>query len=375
MKKVNKTTIKPIPLLIIKIVGVILCILLGLFIFYTKQINDITRYGYSKKASNNILFKGKKDYILSVGENKTLNKAFESNDYIEDNLDVYRKVKFVPHKHLIKNINKLIKIGYSISDMNIIFSHGDDQAVSRFTKREKVKYLEEFYTLPYAKIDNYDRYVKYSDEVGEDEDVVVLYVNLDIDKEDYTDAVEVKKFSIDMLVNKHRYLSEDFEPTDLMDVPSSYASSNDIKASRLAFNAFKKMSEAAKKDDCEIVINSAYRSYQDQVDLTNLYLNTYGQNYVDKYVAKPGFSEHQTGLAFDIGSRKKNIFAESNEYNWMKENAWKYGFIERFTKHYEPITGFRSEAWHYRYVGEKIAKVIHDDPMAYEEYFAVYLDK
>ena len=375
MKKVNKITIKPIPLLIIKIVGVILCILLGLFIFYTKQINDITRYGYSKKASNTILFKGKKDYILSVGENKTLNKAFESNDYIEDNLDVYRKVKFVPHKHLIKNINKLIKIGYSISDMNIIFSHGDDQAVSRFTKREKVKYLEEFYTLPYAKIDNYDRYVKYSDEVGEDEDVVVLYVNLDIDKEDYTDAVEVKKFSIDMLVNKHRYLSEDFEPTDLMDVPSSYASSNDIKASRLAFNAFKKMSEAAKKDDCEIVINSAYRSYQDQVDLTNLYLNTYGQNYVDKYVAKPGFSEHQTGLAFDIGSRKKNIFAESNEYNWMKENAWKYGFIERFTKHYEPITGFRSEAWHYRYVGEKIAKVIHDDPMAYEEYFAVYLDK
>ena len=125
----------------------------------------------------------------------------------------------------------------------------------------------------------------------------------------------------------------------------------------------------------KILINSGYRSYKDQEDITNLYLNTYGQSYVDKFVAKPGFSEHQTGLAFDVGSKKKKVFAESNEYTWMKENAWKYGFIERFTKQYEPITGFRSEAWHYRYVGENIAKVIHNDPMAYEEYFAVYLDK
>ena len=135
------------------------------------------------------------------------------------------------------------------------------------------------------------------------------------------------------------------------------------------------MSDAAKSDGYELVINSAYRSYQDQVDISNFYLNAYGQDYVDKYVAKPGYSEHQTGLAFDVGSRKNNIFANSKEYEWMQENAWKYGFIQRFTKQYEVITGFRSEAWHYRYVGEKIAKVIHDDPMAYEEYWAVYLDK
>lgn len=375
MKRISKITIKPIPLLIIKIVGFVLCVVLGLFIFYTKQISDITRYGYSKRASHNILFGKKKDYILSVGENKTLNAAFESNDYDEKNLDHYRKIKYVKQKHLIKNINKLIKIGYSNNDINIILSHGTDESVSEFAKREKVKYLEEFYTLDYAKIENYDRYVKYSDEMGEDEDVTVLYVNLDMDKEEYNEAIEVKKFSIDMLVNKHRKLGEDFEPNDLMTIPSEYASDDDIKASRLAFNAFKKMSDEAKKEGYEIVINSGYRSYKDQEDITNLYLNTYGQSYVDKFVAKPGYSEHQTGLAFDIGSRKKNVFAESNEYNWMKENAWKYGFIERFTKQYEPITGFRSEAWHYRYVGEKISKVIHDDPMAYEEYFAVYLDK
>ena len=375
MKKVSKITIKPIPLLIIKIVGFILCVVLGLFIFYTKQINDITRYGYSKKASNNILFGKKKDYILSVGENKTLNAAFESKDINYDNLDSYRKINYVDHKHLIRNINKLLKVGYSTNDINIILKHGDDSAVERFSKRDKVKYLEEFFSIEYAKLDNYDRYVKYEDETGEDEETTVLFVNLDMDKGDYTDAIEVKKFSLDMLVNKHRYLGEDFEPNDLMKIPSDYASDDDLKASRLAFNAFKKMSDAAKKEGYEIVINSAYRSYQDQVDITELYLNTYGQSYVDKFVAKPGFSEHQTGLAFDVGSRKANVFASSKEYEWMKENAYKYGFIERFQKKYETVTGFRAEPWHYRYVGEKIAKYIHENNATLEEYWAIYLDK
>ena len=105
------------------------------------------------------------------------------------------------------------------------------------------------------------------------------------------------------------------------------------------------------------------------------YLNTYGQSYVDKYVAKPGFSEHQTGLAFDVGSRNTNVFANSKEYGWMQDNAYKYGFIERFTKRYESVTGFRREPWHYRYVGKKIATYIHDNNATLEEYWALYLDK
>lgn len=375
MKKVSKIKLKPGFSIALKILGVILCILIGLYIFYSKQISDLTKLGYSKEASNKILFSGKKDYIMSVGENKTLNAAFLSEDYDEDNLDNYRKIKYVNQKHLIGNINKLLKIGYSINDINIILAHGDDDAVTRFTKREKVKYLEEFFTISYAKLDNYDRYIQYEDETGEDEDTTVLFVNLDMDKEDYADSVLVKDFSIDMLINKHRNLGEDFEPDDLMDIPVEHATSDDLKCSRIAFNAYKKMSEAAKKEGYEIVINSAYRSYQDQVDISNLYLNTYGQNYVDKYVAKPGYSEHQTGLAFDIGSRKVNVFANSNEYTWMKDNAYKYGFIERFTKRYENITGFRQEPWHYRYVGEKIAKVIHDENIPFEEYWALNLDK
>ena len=179
----------------LKFVGFVLCALLCVFLFYTKQIHDLTKYGYSKKAAHNILFSMKKDYVLSVGENATLNAVFESEDYIEENLEIYRKINFVSQEHFVQNMNQLIKVGYNPSDMNIIFAHGDDEAVTRFTKREKVRYLEEFFSVDYAKLDLYDRYVKYSDDTGEDEDITVLFVNLDMDLEDYTDSKVVDKFS------------------------------------------------------------------------------------------------------------------------------------------------------------------------------------
>ncbi|MBR2678872.1 MAG: M15 family metallopeptidase [Bacilli bacterium] len=374
-QKIKSIKIKEPYLSIIKVIGVILCILLGLLIFYLKQINDLTKIGYSKEASKNILFSFHKDDVLQIGENKTLNAAFESTDFKEKYMDNYTKINYVNHEHLIKNINKLIKIGYSNNEINIILTHGNDTSVTNFTKKEKVKYLEMFYTVDYAKLDNYDRYLNYENETAEDEELVVMLVNLEMDKEDYQDSILVDKFSMDMLVNKHHYLDKDFEPDNLVKIDKKYASESDLKCNKEALNAFIEMSKACESAGLGIVINSAYRSYEDQVDISNLYLNSYGQAYVDKFVAKPGYSEHQTGLAFDIGSRSVNVFANSKEYEWMLENAYKYGFIFRFAKKYEDITGFRSEPWHYRYVGKKAAKIIHDDDMTLEEYFVKYLDK
>ncbi len=376
MRKIKRIKLNPIFQKVLKTLAIIFCIFLGIFIFYEKQIYDLTKIGYSRTSSKNILFSKNKDYVMSIGENKTLNLAFESNDFDENNLENYSKIKYVPHKHLIQNINKLLKIGYSNSDINIILSHGTDESVSEFTKRDKVRYLEEFFSFDFAKLENYDRYVQYSDETGDSEYDTVLYVNLNLDQDDYSDPVTVSKFSLDMLVNKHRQLKEDFVPSDLTTIDAKYASDDALECSRLALNAFVEMYEAAEKDGYHLVINSSYRSYQDQVDLTELYLKTYGQSYVDKYVAKPGFSEHQTGLAFDIGSRDVNIFANSKEYTWMQDNAYRYGFVLRFDKRYEDLTGFRSEPWHYRYVGKDIAKYIYEhNNMALEEYYAIFLDK
>ena len=202
-----------------------------------------------------------------------------------------------------------------------------------------------------------------------------MYVNLNMDKEDYKDSTLVSEFSTSMLVNKHFHLDEKFEPDNLVNISTKYASDKDLKCSKVALDAFIEMSNAAEKEGYGIVINSAYRSYQDQVDISNLYLNTYGQSYVDRFVAKPGYSEHQTGLAFDVGSRTTNVFANSKEYKWMLDNSYKYGFIMRFTKAYEDMTGFRNEPWHFRYVGKKIAKIIYDEDMTLEEYYVKYLDK
>ena len=179
-----------------------------------------------------------------------------------------------------------------------------------------------------------------------------------------------------MLVNKHRYLSSDFVVEDLTEIDTKYASEKGLYSSRIALNAFTQMYQDALKEDYHLVINSAYRSYQDQLDLMDFYRNAYGQSYVDKYVSKEGFSEHQTGLAFDIGSRDSRIFADSREYQWMLNNAYKYGFILRYDKRYEDLTGFREEPWHYRYVGKKIAKYIQEhNNMSLEEYFVLFLNK
>lgn len=374
MKVKKKIRLKAPYVKLLKVLGVILVIVIAIFLFYRKQINEIKDLGYSEKASNNILFNFKKDYVLSVGENKTLNAAFESPDFIEDNLEDYSKIDYVKQDNLIRNINKLIKKGYMNSDISLILKHGSEEDVANFAKRDKVKYLEEFLSINNAKLSNYDRYLNYSYETGEDEETTVLYVNLNLDKTPYEDATIVEDFSYDMVVNKYRGLNEDFVP-NLVSISEKYASDKGMKAEKVALNAFIKMAKDAEKAGLGLVINSSYRSYQDQVDIAETYQGLYGDDYVTKYVAKPGFSEHQTGLAFDIGSTTSNIFANSKEYTWMLENAYKYGFILRFPQKYEDITGFRSEPWHYRYVGTKISKYIYENDITLEEYYALFLDK
>ena len=367
--RLKKSVIKKL-----KIVVGVFIVVFAIFIFYSSQISSLTKLGYSKAASKNILLQFKKEYVLSVGKNKTLNAAFESDDYNEKYLDQYSKITYQPHKHLIRNINTLIKKGYSNSSISMILEHGTDRDVTEFAKRDKINYLEEFLSVSYAKLCNYDRYVDYSNETGEDNETTVLAVNLDMDKGDYVDSLIVTEYSTDMLVNKHRSLPENYEPEDLVSIDEKYAADDTQEGARIAVNAFISMYKAAKQDGYDLVINSSYRSYQDQVDICDTYRELYGENYVNNYVAKPGFSEHQTGLSFDIGSKNSNIFAESEEYKWILENAHKYGFIQRFPEKYEAITGFRAEPWHYRYVGKKIATYIYEHDISLEEYYAIFLD-
>ena len=151
----RKLRLKPSALRVLKIIGIIIFILVSLLVFYFVQVNDLKKIGYSRKAANQILIKFKKKDVIDIGKNKTLNKAFESDAYKEKNFDSYTKIKYQNHAHLIENINKLLKKGYTNEEVSVILAHGSDSDVSEFAKRDKVRYLDEFYTIDFAKIKYY----------------------------------------------------------------------------------------------------------------------------------------------------------------------------------------------------------------------------
>lgn len=374
-KKVLK--MKPATKMVTRIVIVILVVLVCVFGFYFYRKIKLENIGYSATASRNIILKFKYDYALNNPNNKTLNKAFESKYYNEKYLDKYKSIKYQNHENLIKHINTLLDKKYTTREISMILEHGSDSDVEEFSKKEKVKYLEEFYSYPYAKLKYYDRYLKYSNEEGEDEESTVILVNLNLDKEVYTDCEKVDGNKIDVLVNKHFCLEKEFVPKNLVTIKQEYTIDGDekTKGKKEAVDAAITMIKAAEKEGQKILINSGYRSSSDQQEVYDTYFKLYGENYVKKYVVNPGFSEHQTGLAFDFASGNKNIFKESTEYEWMINNSYKYGFCYRYQKKKESLTEIKEEPWHFRYVGKKIAKKLYDEKISLEEYYAKYGDK
>lgn len=137
-------------------------------------------------------------------------------------------------------------------------------------------------------------------------------------------------------------------------------------------NAFLKMQAAAKEEGLNLWIRSGFRSYQDQVVVYNGWVQRDGKAVADTYSARPGYSEHQTGLAMDINSIS-NSFANTEEYRWLQENAYKYGFIMRYLEGKESVTGYIYEPWHYRYVGVELAKELYNNGnwITLEEYLGI----
>ena len=137
-----------------------------------------------------------------------------------------------------------------------------------------------------------------------------------------------------------------------------------------AYSEYKQMKADATALGLNIWIQSGYRSYELQETLYNNYVNRDGKLAADTYSARPGYSEHQTGLAFDLNSISDD-FQYTNEGKWVSENAWKYGFILRYPKSKESITGYKYECWHLRYVGKDLASKLYNngDWITLEEHF------
>lgn len=177
------------------------------------------------------------------------------------------------------------------------------------------------------------------------------------------------------LVKKGFYLSENYEPKDLVKPNAKYVApdcgNNQLR--KTAYKAMLKMIKDAEKEDLHLLLNSGYRSYAEQ---TRIYQETeakYGGAYAAEYVAAPGASEHQTGLGLDMTSqsvvdKKRLVFSDTAEYKWVIANCQKYGFVIRFEQGTDGITGISHEPWHLRYVGEDAARDMIEHNWTFEEY-------
>lgn len=131
--------------------------------------------------------------------------------------------------------------------------------------------------------------------------------------------------------------------------------------------AFSAMQEAAAKDGLKLEICSGFRTYERQQKLYNDYCFRDGQKAADLYSARPGHSEHQSGLAIDINTTSNEAFLRTPESAWLANHSWEYGFIIRYPKDKESYTGYSYEASHIRYVGSDYAKMIHETGLCLEE--------
>lgn len=237
--------------------------------------------------------------------------------------------------------------------------------------------LEKCHNIPYYKDCNIRRYLDYKiqHEVLSWEDIIT-YINLDLDYPFYTKVSTIPDTNgLTVLVNKHNKLPEDYIPMDLEGINTNYSLSG-LQLRQSARRAFEEMCKEAAYEGIYLTAISTFRSYEYQKKvymnkrLPEMSMEAY-QAERDKVSARAGHSEHQTGLAVDINDLEET-FELTLEGKWLAINSYRYGFILRYPKGKEKITGYNYEPWHFRYVGNSLAKAVYASGLTYDEYYIRY---
>ncbi len=281
------------------------------------------------------------------------------------------------------NAYQLKQLGYQKDDIAIIEKLEKEQ-IQQILKMEYNAFIPKLLKEKYYIFENLERYLAYQNkEKDNDLTHVVSMVNVGADHDYYEEEFVVPtktdlKNEYLILVNKFHYLGEKFSPEDLVSIKNWYAyGENEIR--KEVYDQFLMMFRDAEKEGLKLIITSAYRDYAFQESLWNRYKNEKGEEWADSVAARAGYSEHQTGLTLDIitdGEYKTmDTFEQSDEFKWLSKNAHKYGFILRYPKGKEDITGYDYESWHYRYVGKEVASKIYNLGITYDEYYAYYKDE
>lgn len=348
-----------------KLVLLIILFIIGSGLFFIinnqktdKNENKLADLGYSKNDIE--LIKDKLsdeniEYLLTLSYNEAYIKLMKNENFKNEKLKSYIDYH--------ENNNAPIEDTVVLVNANIN---------SKYTDK-----LADLINEKYYKEDNFERYYNYLTSYPNlSTSKVVTNINSNLDYDYYsTDYKTDLNKGILLIVNKYYKLESDYAPDNLVHVTSSYGGNGQYMREE-AFEEYKKMYTDMKAIGLDLVIRSSYRSYNYQNNLYNNYVANDGKANADTYSARPGYSEHQTGLAIDVGtSTTKSLgdFLYTDEYEWMIQNAHNYGFILRYQEDTVNITGYMYEPWHFRYVGKEAATYIKENNITFEEYYEYYV--
>lgn len=325
-----------------------------------KDIKKIYNYDYIKELTDLLISKDFNSQNLTKYLDYYKENTKVSNSdllyIVNNNLSMLKYNDFT--KQLIYNedmdINKLNryqdyynKYKLNVSDTIYAVNNDFDKYNIKFDKKYNIFLKEDLCILS-----NLERYYQYSLS-NKDKSIkeIITLVNNNLDLIPYKDST---KANIDakekILVNKYYFLNRDYEPNDLIEIDSSMGKG---KLSKIVYQAYQEMYNEALKNNIKLYITRGYISYQEQSNL--YYKNKY-------YYEKPGYSESQTGLCFEIVNNQ-----------WLKDNAYLYGFILRYPENQKDLTGYYKNNY-YRYVGKEIAKFLQTNNMTYDEYYTYFIN-
>lgn len=338
-----------------KLLGFIIICCIGFGIYMCLKPDEVDK---QKEALKSVFSDEEIKKIEKEGNTEIVSKFINTKGFDGDKLDEY--LAYYKNNSNIK-IEKIIKL-----------VNNDIDKIDGFVYDDIIfDLIEEEYYINNKTTRYMDYYQKNKDLTSKE---VVTNVNSNLDYEFYTNTrkTDMSKGNL-ILVNKYNYLDKYYEPEDLVAIPSGYTTWGGYLTED-TWEAFKEMADVAYKEGIDLYSISPYRSYTTQEGLYERYASYDGYDKADTYSARPGFSEHQTGLALDINSADDS-FANTKEAKWLNDNAYKYGFILRYPKGKEYITGYQYEPWHFRYVGKDVAKYIYEHDITFEEYYAYFIEK
>ena len=336
------------------------------FLLIKKDVNAGESFNENLEAIQDFKYI-KNSYSNIYADDEKIKEIENTISYIEDNLssEISDEVKgiILDLKSKINDLSasnerELEEYFNSIHDSSLNNFNEDEIAkVNNLTSEYNTLFGEKNYKLAKSKLDELSSYVNETKKT-----VNLRNINKIYEEKSSEDASlrEPKYINGILIVNKEYGLPDDFAKGE----------------SSEAREAFEQMKSDAAKEGIYLNAFSTYRSYWSQYALYNSYVSNYGQDSTDAFSAKPGFSEHQTGLAFDIGGVDRSLWAEddfkyTDEAKWLKENCTKYGFILRYPEGKEWITGYMYESWHFRYIGVEHSKNFENSDLTLEEYLGL----